>query len=198
MDGNVYFARAGRDGPIKVGWTSGDLKRRIAILQTGTPDRLEVVASMAGSTETERLVHAAHGPARRVGEWFNPTPALLELVDRITSAAAKSGEQRETAFQQIIEDLRVAAVTTEKEARLRSAARRTRSVNVRAIRRSFGLTQIEFARFFGFTMARIRDWEQRRCHPDGALRAYLIVIDRNPCAVIEALWGPCHLAKIPR
>lgn len=60
-------------------------------------------------------------------------------------------------------------------------------VDVKAIRRKIGLTQTEFAARFGFNAARVRDWEQGRSHPDGAVRAYLMVIDRRPDAVREAL-----------
>jgi len=60
-------------------------------------------------------------------------------------------------------------------------------LDVRAIRKKMGLTQDEFAAHFGFNVARLRDWEQGRTCPDGALRAYLLVIDRNPDAVREAL-----------
>ncbi len=60
-------------------------------------------------------------------------------------------------------------------------------VDVRAIRRKLKLTQEEFAQRFGFTAARVRDWEQGRSKPDGALRAYLMVIERNPKAVEKAL-----------
>lgn len=60
-------------------------------------------------------------------------------------------------------------------------------VDVKAIRKRLGFSQQEFAARFGFNVARVRDWEQRRCQPDGALRAYLLVIDRRPKAVEEAL-----------
>jgi putative transcriptional regulator len=60
-------------------------------------------------------------------------------------------------------------------------------VDVKAIRKKVGLSQSEFAARFGFGVARVRDWEQGRSRPDGALRAYLIVIDRKPEAVKEAL-----------
>ena len=61
------------------------------------------------------------------------------------------------------------------------------SVDVRALRRKLGLSQDAFARRFGFTAARIRDWEQGRSQPDGAVRAYLLVIERAPEAVAKAL-----------
>ena len=60
-------------------------------------------------------------------------------------------------------------------------------VDVKALRRELGLSQAEFARRFGFTSARIRDWEQGRSKPDGAVRAYLLVIEREPKAVERAL-----------
>jgi putative transcriptional regulator len=60
-------------------------------------------------------------------------------------------------------------------------------LDVRAIREKQGLTQEEFALRYGFTVARLRDWEQNRYSPDGALRAYLLVIDRQPKAVEKAL-----------
>ena len=60
-------------------------------------------------------------------------------------------------------------------------------VDVKVLRRKFKLSQDEFASRFGFTAARIRDWEQGRSKPDGALRAYLMVIERQPKAVETAL-----------
>ncbi len=60
-------------------------------------------------------------------------------------------------------------------------------IDVKTLRRRLGLSQEEFALRYRFTPARIRDWEQGRSKPDGAVRAYLIVIDREPEAVARAL-----------
>ncbi len=60
-------------------------------------------------------------------------------------------------------------------------------IDVKALRRRLRLSQDEFARRYGFTPARIRDWEQGRSKPDGAVRAYLLVIEREPEAVARAL-----------
>jgi putative transcriptional regulator len=60
-------------------------------------------------------------------------------------------------------------------------------IDVKALRRDLGLSQAQFAKRFGFTPARVRDWEQGRSKPDGAVRAYLIVIEREPKAVERAL-----------
>jgi putative transcriptional regulator len=55
------------------------------------------------------------------------------------------------------------------------------------LRKRLGLSQAEFAQRFGFTPARVKDWEQGRSNPDGAVRAYLMVIEREPRAVERAL-----------
>ena len=61
------------------------------------------------------------------------------------------------------------------------------SVDLRAIRRRLKLTQPEFARTFGFTVGRLRDWEQHRTAIDASSRVLLTVIDREPEAVRRAL-----------
>jgi putative transcriptional regulator len=60
-------------------------------------------------------------------------------------------------------------------------------VDVKRLRRRLRLSQAEFAQRFGFAPARIRDWEQGRSRPDGAVRAYLMVIEREPHVVERAL-----------
>jgi putative transcriptional regulator len=61
------------------------------------------------------------------------------------------------------------------------------NLDVKAIRESTGLTQQAFALRYGFTLARLRDLEQKRTKPDSVVRAYLLVIQKNPKAVREAL-----------
>ena len=60
-------------------------------------------------------------------------------------------------------------------------------VNVKAMRTRLRMTQAEFARRYHLNIARIRDWEQGRSQPEGAVRAYLLVIAREPQAVERAL-----------
>lgn len=60
-------------------------------------------------------------------------------------------------------------------------------VDVRAIRAATGMTQAAFAAAFGFSPATLRDWEQGRRAPDMAVRSYLLVIQRRPDVVREAL-----------
>jgi len=60
-------------------------------------------------------------------------------------------------------------------------------IDVRAIRQKLKLSQDGFAAEFGFTINQIRDWEQGRTNPHGSSRAYLMVIQHNPKAVLDVL-----------
>ena len=60
-------------------------------------------------------------------------------------------------------------------------------VDVAAIRKQLGLSQSEFAAQFGFKLDAVQNWEQGRRHPDGAVRAFLRVIAKEPAAVQRAL-----------
>jgi putative transcriptional regulator len=60
-------------------------------------------------------------------------------------------------------------------------------VDVAAIRKRLGLSQGEFAAQFGFKLDALQNWEQGRRRPDGAARAFLRVIEREPDAVQRAL-----------
>ena len=60
-------------------------------------------------------------------------------------------------------------------------------VDVRVIRARMGLSQSAFAARFGFSLDAVQNWEQGRRRPEGAARALLRVIEREPEAVQRAL-----------
>jgi putative transcriptional regulator len=60
-------------------------------------------------------------------------------------------------------------------------------VDVAAVRRRLGLSQIAFARTFGLDVTALHAWEQGRRRPDRAARALLAVIAKEPRAVLRAL-----------
>jgi putative transcriptional regulator len=62
-------------------------------------------------------------------------------------------------------------------------------IDVAAIRKQLGLSQGQFAARFGFKLDALQNWEQGRRRPDGAARAFLRVIEREPDAVQRALAG---------
>jgi len=62
-----------------------------------------------------------------------------------------------------------------------------KQVDVRAIRVKLHMTRNEFAEHFGFSIRTLEKWEQGARQPEGAARAYLVVIAKNPKAVEAAL-----------
>ncbi|MCJ2037481.1 transcriptional regulator [Methylobacterium sp. J-059] len=60
-------------------------------------------------------------------------------------------------------------------------------INVKAIRQRLHLSQDDFAYEYGFSANQIRDWEQGRSRPLGALRLYLLMISHDPEAVLAML-----------
>lgn len=78
----VYFVRAVTLGLIKIGRAT-DPEQRFSGLQTGSPDKLELLG-VVRSDDAEQLeghLHARFSEARRHGEWFEPAPALLAYVE---------------------------------------------------------------------------------------------------------------------
>ena len=59
--------------------------------------------------------------------------------------------------------------------------------DVRAIRRTLGKSQREFALMIGVSVATLQNWEQGRRRPDGPARALLRVAAKNPRLVAKAL-----------
>lgn len=60
-------------------------------------------------------------------------------------------------------------------------------IDVRSIRSKLELSQDDFAAEFGFSANQIKDWEQGRSRPLGGVRAYLMIIEKDPKAVLELL-----------
>lgn len=62
-----------------------------------------------------------------------------------------------------------------------------RHIDVKALRERDGLSQEEFALWYGLDVGTLRNWEQGRSEPDSASRAMLWMIATNPAAVRAAL-----------
>jgi putative transcriptional regulator len=59
--------------------------------------------------------------------------------------------------------------------------------DIAATRRWLGLSQTEFAAWFGISPGTLRNWEQGRRVPEGPARVLLRVIERDPEAVRRAV-----------
>lgn len=83
----VYFVQGVDGGPIKIG-LAADPDERLKELQVGSPARLLVRCVLAGGSLVERELHLQFAASRLWGEWFEPTPALMEIAH----GAKRSGE----------------------------------------------------------------------------------------------------------
>jgi putative transcriptional regulator len=60
-------------------------------------------------------------------------------------------------------------------------------IDVYAIRRKVGLSQVDFSSRIGVSPGTLRNWEQGRRTPDGPARVLLTLLSRNPRIVEETL-----------
>lgn len=79
---SIYFIRSGENGPIKIGYTDGDVLVRLASLQTGNPVELTLIKTIAGSRKAERHIHSHFEEIHHRGEWYHPTSELLEFITK--------------------------------------------------------------------------------------------------------------------
>ena len=59
--------------------------------------------------------------------------------------------------------------------------------DVAEIRTQSGLSQSEFAQLLGVSVRTLQDWEQGRRSPSGAARTLLMVVEKNPQAVLDVV-----------
>ena len=67
------------------------------------------------------------------------------------------------------------------------APRVAADLDVAAIRRRTGASQVRFAQSIGIAVSTLRNWEQGRRRPEGPARVLLALLDRNPRVVQELL-----------
>lgn len=87
-EGFVYFVQAEGGGPIKIGFTGGSMKDRLVQLQNGNPRRLVCIGIVRGTRIHEGLFHTMFQMDRLVGEWFEPSPELLSVIEPYREAAS--------------------------------------------------------------------------------------------------------------
>lgn len=76
-DPYTYFIRAGDDGPIKIGWTR-NLLVRLRTLSAMWPVPLKLLGVIKGNVEAQ--CHAQFAIFRLGGEWFTPSPEVLDFI----------------------------------------------------------------------------------------------------------------------
>ncbi|MFI5867712.1 GIY-YIG nuclease family protein [Streptomyces sp. NPDC051546] len=96
-DSSVYVIGSAGSTRVKIG-TSVNPEKRLKELQTGNPDRLEVLWCTPGGRELEALLHRAFADRRVEGEWFDfggmqpigAIPAAVHQQSETTSRAVRS------------------------------------------------------------------------------------------------------------
>jgi putative transcriptional regulator len=71
-------------------------------------------------------------------------------------------------------------------------------VDVAALRKRMRMTQKQFCRRFGFTLATLRHWERGDRKPRGAALVLLNVVRQNPRAVVAALLNTAYRERYAR
>ncbi|WP_267422764.1 GIY-YIG nuclease family protein [Methylobacterium sp. GC_Met_2] len=76
----VYVIGSG--GHVKIGFTSKGARKRLAHLQIGSAEKLTLLATISGSVEMEKRLHACFAHLRTSGEWFRNTGELRDWLAR--------------------------------------------------------------------------------------------------------------------
>jgi len=77
-NGFIYFIRAG--DAVKIGFTRGDPRKRVAALQTGNAEHLRLLTYLAGHSDMEVELHDVLREHRIRGEWFRWTPEVQRVL----------------------------------------------------------------------------------------------------------------------
>lgn len=86
--GYVYFLTNERESAVKVGFTVHDPKQRLAQLQTGNHEVLELIGSFRGTMIDEKSIHEKWRWVKAKGgtEWFNVNRcAALDMIQFMNS-----------------------------------------------------------------------------------------------------------------
>lgn len=78
--GYIYFIRCiNDDGFIKIGFAVSPNDRLIN-MAVGAPYEMEIIRIAPGTIDDEKALHNRFRHAHQRGEWFRPTPDLMELL----------------------------------------------------------------------------------------------------------------------
>lgn len=160
----VYFIRSeGGVGPVKIGCAANPVKR-LTQLQAASPAKLEIVASAEGGFDAERYLHRQFSSQRLHGEWFDVTAELCAVI----VYARENGKI--LPLPEPILSNNVVSFDLNFNRRSKPAC------EIRAARRSLGLTQAALAKSLGVNHSIISKMES------GAMRT-----SRRTLLAVEAL-----------
>lgn len=88
----IYFIQNKTNSAIKIGYTAGDAKERLAQLQTSSADRLVLLRSVPGEMWQEQELHKRLARYRLTGEWFRPHADVMNSMSEFTQSEYGSPE----------------------------------------------------------------------------------------------------------
>ena len=80
----IYFIQQGIAGPIKIGKTEF-VPTRMNDLQCANPETLRLVGLQDTDDYIERMLHDKFSKDRIRGEWFNPSPEIVNYINELNT-----------------------------------------------------------------------------------------------------------------
>lgn len=77
----IYFIRENHAGAIKIGYTEKAPEQRLRELQTGSPNKLYLIATMPGEKKDEAILHLLFAKYRLNSEWFSQNNELELFIN---------------------------------------------------------------------------------------------------------------------
>lgn len=89
LTGVIYFISRKDDPtyPVKIGFSTGDLTRRLANIQVGCPHKLAIIARVPAHHSLEPRLHEKLAASRLVGEWFDRSDEVAQCLSLAMSGA---------------------------------------------------------------------------------------------------------------
>ena len=85
----VYFIQGQTTRLIKIGQTRGNVHKRLAALQGGSPDKLKMLKVIDAEYDFEKTLHIKFDSIRSHGEWFYPSRGLMAFIGSLDGIKVK-------------------------------------------------------------------------------------------------------------
>ena len=77
----IYFIQARDNGPIKIGFTGDDPRKRMVKIQSDCPWPVQLLGAIEGTVSQEKQIHLLLSRYKAQGEWFEPHPIVVAAVN---------------------------------------------------------------------------------------------------------------------
>lgn len=81
MTSYIYFIQAQGNGPIKIGSTGDNPRKRMVKIQSDCPWPVRLLGAIEGTVSQEKQIHLVLSRYRTQGEWFEPSEIVMAAVE---------------------------------------------------------------------------------------------------------------------